>query len=129
MHRRISAYIVDRSASKSTPLMYFRSISTASDVHDYFLGFFYFSRGNSSSTSFRVERSSLVLSSTIGSSSSRSFAKCRRCCPPTVPNSVRFDQHRTAKTFPGLTRALNHYRLSRQSDSNPIPQKLTLLEG
>ena len=45
----ISVYIVDRSTSKSAPLnsrlvlnslKYFRSISTASDVHDHFLSLF-----------------------------------------------------------------------------------------
>ena len=82
MHRRISVYIVDRSASKSmslnlhlvlNSLTYFRSISTASNVHDHLLGLFVvdsdvkgafyfpcdisdFSPGKPSSTSFRVEQ-------------------------------------------------------------------------
>ena len=61
MHRRISAYIVDRSASKSTSLnshlvlnsvMYFRSISTAFDAHYHFLGFLIFHVDSRSRFSF-----------------------------------------------------------------------------
>ena len=90
MHRRISAYIVDRSASKSTPLnshlvlnsvMYFRNISTASDAHDHFLGFLIFPHLSESSGFPSCSRRQLVHHHHL-------FAKWRHCCPPTVPNSL-----------------------------------------
>ena len=113
MHRRISAHKVDRSASKSTPLnshlvlsslMYFRSISTAPGVHDHFLGFFVadsgakdaflfpcdffdFSRGK---VLFHIFPSRAAFSRTLVDTwfIIGLLAKCRHCCPPTVPNSV-----------------------------------------
>ena len=90
----------------------------------------FFSLGKSSFTFFRVEQLSIELSSTTGLSPSKSFREmstllssdgselCSTIC-----------QHRTAKIFPGLVRARSHSRLSQWSYGNPIPQKLTLLEG
>ena len=121
-----------RSASKSTLLnwhlvlnsvMYFRNISSASDVHDHLIGFLIFPHLSESSGFPSCSQGQLVHHHHLGL-----FMKWPHCCPPTVPNSVRFGQHRTAKIFPGLTRALCHYRLSWPSDSNPMPQKLTPLE-
>ena len=49
------------------------------------------------------------------------FAKCRHCCPPTVPNSVQtIWPAQNGENIPGLIRARSHYRLSRQSNSNSI---------
>ena len=140
MHRRISVYIMDRLASKSTPLhshlvlnswMHFRSISTASDVHDHFLGLFVadsgakdaflfpcdlfdFSPGKPSSISFRVERLFLVISPTFGSWSCRSFREmstllssdCSELCSDNLATKERRKYSR-AYIIP----ARSHYRV------------------
>ena len=156
MHRRISAYNVDRSASKSTPLnshlvlnslMYFRSISTASDVHDHFLGlfvvdsdakdafrfpcdFFDFSRGKALFHIFPrraafhgtlVDNLFMIICLFFEMSTLLS-SNCFELCSDDLATTER-------RIFPGLIRAQSHYRVSRQSDSNPIPQKLTFLGG
>ena len=91
--------------------------------------FFDFSRFKSSSTFFRVER--LSLSSTTRLSPSNSFREmwtllfsdCSELCSNDLASTER------AKILPVLVLARSHYRLSRRSDGNLIPQKLTLLEG
>ena len=89
--------------------------------------FFDFSRGKSFSTFCRVERLSLVDNwfITIQVFSRNDDTVVLRRFRTLFK---RFGQHRTAKIFPGFVLARSHYRLSRWSDSNPIPQKLTLLE-
>ena len=159
MHRRISVYIMDRLASKSTPLnshlllnswMHFRSISTASDVHDHFLGLFVadsgakdaflfpcdlfdFSRGKPSSISFRVERFFLVISPTFGSWSCRSFREmstllssdCSELCSDDLATKERRKYSR-AYIIPG--EAITEFR-GNLTVIDPIPQKLTPLRG
>ena len=91
--------------------------------------FFDFSRGKSSSTFF-PSRAALPLvdnsSITIQLFSRNVDAVVLRLFRTVIK---RFGQHRTAKIFPGLVLARSHYRLSRRSDGNLIPQKLTLVEG
>ena len=146
MHRRISAHKVDRSASKSklklnshwvlSSLMYFRSISTAPGVPDHFLGFFVadsgardaflfpcddFSRGK---VLFHISPSRAALVDTwfiIGL-----LAKCRHCCPPTVPNSVQTARIERRKYSQGLYSCGNltviHFDKSRPfNKGDPIP--------
>ena len=110
--------------------MYFRSISTASDVHDHFLGFFFFMW----QVLFHIFPSWVSFPCALVDNCFNIIYVFSQNVDTVVLRLFwtlfkRFGQHRTAKIFPGLTHALSHYRLSRQSDSNPILQKLTLLEG
>ena len=103
--------------------------SDAKDAFRFPCDFFDFSRGKPSSTSFRVERLSLVLSSTTGYHLGL-LAKCRCCCPPTVPNSVQtIWPQQNGKNIPRVHTRAKPSQSFAAIWSNPIPQKLTLLGG
>ena len=107
-----------------------RADSDAKDDLRFPCDYFDFSRGKPSCTSFRVEWFSLVLSSiTVHDHVDHpsffhemSTLLSSDCCPNSVQTIWPLQN---GEDIPGLIPARSLYRVKRQSDSSPIPQKLT----